>query len=57
MKVVGPIPLNFDSAVVDEVVETLTTLGQRSKERVVYLGTSQAMQGDGTRAVLSCTRR
>ena len=38
MKVVGPIPLNFDSAVVDEVVETLTMLGYRGKERVIYLG-------------------
>lgn len=36
MRVVGPVPLNFDCAVVDELVEILTT--QRKKEQVVYLG-------------------
>jgi len=28
MKVIGPIPLNFDARVIDEVVETLTSFGK-----------------------------
>lgn len=40
MKVVGPVPLNFDTTVQDELVETLTTFGNKHPERVVYLGTS-----------------
>jgi hypothetical protein len=57
MKVVGPIPLNFDSAVVDEVVETLTMLGYRGKERVIYLGTGSVIQDGDTPAVSSCTSK
>jgi hypothetical protein len=57
MRVVGPIPLNFDSSVVDEVVETLTMLGYRGKERVIYLGKCRFMQDGDTRVVSSSTRK
>ena len=37
-KVLGPIPFNFDSAITDEVIDELTSFGQKHKERVIYLG-------------------
>jgi hypothetical protein len=34
----GPIPLNFDFKIVDEIVDELTSFGRKYKERVIYLG-------------------
>lgn len=41
MKVAGPVPLNFDASICDEVVETLTSFSNRHQEKVIYLGKSQ----------------
>jgi hypothetical protein len=35
----GPIPLNFDFKIVDEIIDELTSFGRKYKERVIYLGT------------------
>lgn len=56
-KILGPIPLNCDDRLVDEIVEELTSFGSRHRERVVYLGTQGAIQGGGLPAVSNCTRR
>ena len=37
-KIVGPIPFNFDSPVLDQVIDELTSFGHKYKERVIYLG-------------------
>lgn len=37
-KILGPIPFNFDSSLLDEIVDELTSFGSRHKERVIYLG-------------------
>ena len=37
-RVVGPIPFNFDSPILDEIIDELTSFGQKYKERVIYLG-------------------
>lgn len=55
MKVVGPVPLNFDASVCDELVEVLTSFGNRHNERVVYLGTVLSSQGPGMPAASNCT--
>lgn len=38
MRIVGPVPLNFDNPIIDCIVEGLTSYGKRYPERVVYLG-------------------
>jgi hypothetical protein len=43
-KIVGPVPLNFDNQVVDELVDELTSFGSKYHERVVYLGMSLQTQ-------------
>jgi hypothetical protein len=40
MRIVGPVPLNFDNPIVDTIVEELTSYGKHHSERVIYLGTS-----------------
>lgn len=55
MRVVGPVPLNFDCAVVDELVERLC--GRKGREQVVYLGKPKSMQAGDSRAASSCSRR
>lgn len=37
-KILGPIPFNFDAALLDEIIEELTSFGSKYRERVVYLG-------------------
>ena len=37
-RVVGPIPLNFDSTITDEIIDELTSFGVKYRERVIYLG-------------------
>ena len=39
VRMLGPIPLNFDFKIVDEIVDELTSFGRKYKERVIYLGT------------------
>lgn len=31
MKVIGPVPLNFDNSIVDEIVDELTCFGKKAK--------------------------
>jgi hypothetical protein len=38
VKILGPIPINFDSSITDEIIDELTSFGRKYKERVVYLG-------------------
>ncbi len=42
----GPIPLNFDFKIVDEIVDELTSFGRKYKERVIYLGTFYLIVGN-----------
>lgn len=42
-KVVGPIPFNFDSQVIDELVDELTSFGSKHPHRVIYLGMLHSM--------------
>lgn len=49
----GPIPLNFDSNVVDAVVEELTSFGSKYRERVVYLGNQFNVHKANVIAILS----
>lgn len=44
-KIVGPIPFNFDSQVIDELVDELTSFGSKYQERVIYLGKLQSNTG------------
>ena len=37
-KIMGPIPFNLDSPVIDVIVDELTSFGSKYKERVIYLG-------------------
>lgn len=52
-KLVGPIPFNFDSQVVDELIDELTSFGSKYKERVIYLGKYVKIQETDIKAVLS----
>ncbi len=36
-RILGPIPLNFDCVVLDEIVDMLTSFSSRYTERVIYL--------------------
>lgn len=56
LKVLGPIPLNFDSKLLDEVIDELTSFGRKYRERVIYLGTISITQAIVSPAVSRCTR-
>lgn len=57
IKLVGPIPFNFDSRVVDELIDELTSFGSRHKERVIYLGNCWITKATGTPVALSFINR
>ena len=44
-RVVGPIPFNFDSVIIDEIIDELTSFGGQHKERVIYLGKRKIIPG------------
>jgi len=50
----GPIPLNCDSPLVDEIIDELTSFGSKYKERVIYLGKLCFIQDVGLRAASKC---
>ena len=50
----GPIPLNCDSPLVDEIIDELTSFGSKYKERVIYLGIRFLIQVTDIQVVLSC---
>jgi len=52
-KLVGPIPFNFDSQVIDELIDELTSFGSKYKERVIYLGIYAKIQETDIKAVLN----
>jgi hypothetical protein len=37
-KIMGPVPLNCDARLLDEIVDELTSFGSKYKTRVIYLG-------------------
>lgn len=51
----GPIPLNCDSQLLDEVVDELTSFGSRHKERVIFLGNQHVNKAKGSAVVFECT--
>jgi hypothetical protein len=46
MRIVGPVPLNFDNPIIDTIVEELTSYGNKYLERVVYLGIDKVHLGN-----------
>jgi hypothetical protein len=44
-KILGPIPLNCDAHLLDEVIDELTSFGSCHRERVIYLGKECGTQG------------
>lgn len=46
LKVLGPIPFNFDSRILDELIDELTSFGRKYRERVIYLGMSHFYSGN-----------
>lgn len=46
MRIVGPVPLNFDNPIVDTIVEELTSYGKHHTERVIFLGTHSSKEGN-----------
>lgn len=52
----GPIPLNCDSPLVDEIIDELTSFGSRYKERVIYLGRFCMIQDVDLRVVSKCIK-
>lgn len=55
-RILGPIPFNFDAALLDEIVDELTSFGSKYKERVIYLGKRVATQATGSPTASRCTR-
>ncbi len=53
----GPVPLNCDSKLMDEVVDELTSFGSRYKARVIYLGRDVIKKVIGSRVVSRCIKR
>jgi hypothetical protein len=51
----GPIPLNCDSHLLDQVIDELTSFGSRHKERVIFLGKQPLSKARGSAVVLKCT--
>ena len=56
-KILGPIPLNCDDHLLDEIVDELTSFGNRHRERVVYLGTACTSQGGASPAASDFIRK